>query len=154
MKHSLIEATLLAFVEQNTLTPTELDAKVGLGKYVSKHVSWLRHWGHEIRTNKDGRNVVSYTYISESPTAYLKLADIRAKDVRKAAKVAPAAQVKAQAVAKVKAKPAQRKQIAKAAARKARVHDEVEETFGTSGNVGSYSVDPDWDSVDDVSDLL
>jgi hypothetical protein len=29
--------------------------------------------------------------------------------------------------------------------------DEVEETFGTSGSVGSYSVDADWDDMSDVN---
>lgn len=46
------------------VTPTDIDAHVGTGKYSSKYVSFLKRDGFVIETKKDGRNVVSYTLVS------------------------------------------------------------------------------------------
>ena len=96
--------------------------------------------------SRDGRRVVSYTLVAEPANA----ADLRSMQPKTASNVVAMPKTKP---AKVKvAKPAPVVQKAAAAkikaAPKPKVKDEVVETFGSSGSVGS--VDPDWDSVDGV----
>jgi hypothetical protein len=56
------EITLELFEKNPTLTPTEIDAAVGVGNYSSKHIWFLRKLGYDITVNKSGRNVLSYVY--------------------------------------------------------------------------------------------
>lgn len=156
-----------------TVTPDEINSHVGTGEYAAKYVSFLNtRYGFTITANKDGRRVVSYTVIAEPANA----ADLRAqtpkapkaKAVKAAAPKAPKAAAKAAApaksaksvadikaanLAKLKAVGANRAKAAK----RVREFDDVTETFGTSGEVGtSFNVDRDWDSVEglDLSKLL
>jgi hypothetical protein len=159
-----------------TVTPDVINAHVGTGDYAAKYVSFLNtRYGFKITANKDGRKVVSYTMIAEPDNA----ADLRAMQPKaakskavKAPKVAKApapiklmekaiknanksaadkAAIKAKNLETLKAVAAKRKKV------KVREFDDVTETFGTSGEVGtSFNVDRDWDSVEglDLSKLL
>lgn len=160
-----------------TVTPAQINDHVGTGDYAAKYVSFLNtRYGFTITANKDGRKVVSYTVVAEPANA----ADLRStqpkaakaktvkapKTVAKAPKAAAPkvvkapvksaadkADIKAKNLATLKAVAANRKKAAK----RVREFDDVTETFGTSGEVGtSFSVERDWDSVEglDLSKLL
>jgi hypothetical protein len=159
-----------------TVTPDVINSHVGTGDYAAKYVSFLNtRYGFKITANKDGRKVVSYTMIAEPDNAAtLRAAQPKAAKA-KAAKVAkvPApikvvekaikaanksisnkAAIKAKNLETLKAVAAKRKAAPKS---KVREYDDVTETFGTSGEVGtSFNVDRDWDSVEglDLSKLL
>lgn len=131
------ELALELFAKQPTVSPTELEKHVGNGPYSSKHVWFLRKLGHDITVNKEGKTVVSYTYngIGTASAATAKPA--------KAAKAKPVSKAEERRQ-KAASKPFELKKPA----------DEVEATFGSSGAASSYSVDPDWDAVDNVKALL
>lgn len=78
------------------VAPSKIDAHVGVGKYSSKYVSFLKRDGYVINVNKDGRNVVSYTLVSrpevEPPPAQGR--PVRVKKLAKVAKAKSAAQLK------------------------------------------------------------
>ena len=168
-----------------TVTPQEINDHVGTGDYAAKYVSFLNtRYGFKITANKDGRKVVSYTVLAEPDNASdLRAATPKApklvvKSIKspKVAKVlgltkTEAAEIRAEVKAEktaeeIKAKNLEtmRKVAAKMKAKKApkkakkvREFDDVTETFGTSGEVGtSFSVERDWDSIDglDLSKLL
>jgi len=167
------------------VTPSEINAHVGDGDYASKHVWYLGKLGFQFSIAKDGRKVASYTLIAEpdnaeairntvhgaarkaaSPKApkTVKLSTVIAKvnkefKAKKAAAPAPRKVAAAKSVADIKAKNlAKLKAVgAKFNSRKVREFDDVTETFGTSGEVGtSFSIERDWDSVEglDLSKLL
>lgn len=127
------ELALELFAKKPTVSPSELEAHVGNGPYASKHIWFLRKLGHDILINKDGRTVVSYTY-NGAGTATSKPAKAAAKSVSKAEERRVKAAQKPYEVKSPK--------------------DEVEAAFGSSGAATSYSVDPDWDAVEDVKTLL
>jgi hypothetical protein len=163
------------------VTPEAIDKIVG-GSYSSKFVFYLRELGFEFSQQKDGRKIVSYTLIKEPADA----ASIRAsaptktraaKGATKVAKVlgltkteakAIRAEVAAEKVTDVKAKNldtikkvAAKFQSAKkpkaSKSKKVREFDDVTEQFGNNGEIAtSFSIDKDWDSVDnlDLSKLL
>lgn len=147
------------------VTPKEINDHVGRGDYAAKYISFLRgRHGFEFSVQKDGRSVVSYTLIAEPKNA----AEVRAKATAVPAAKAP----KAKAAAKPKsAKPAKVRQskqtapVAKAARNvlKERADAEADRLLAEIGMKnageyagGTYSVDPDWDSMDgiDVANFL
>jgi hypothetical protein len=153
------------------VTPSEINAHVGYGDYAAKYISFLKNrHGFEFSVQKDGRAVVSYTLTDEPANA----ADVRAMASAspKAAK-APKV-VKAAKVAKPKAskpvKVRQSKQTPGAPVQKAarnvlkdRADAEADRLLAELGMRdageyagGTYSVDPDWDSMDgiDVANFL
>jgi hypothetical protein len=153
------------FTVGKAVTPKEINKHVGRGDYAAKYISFLKNrHGFEFSTQKDGREVVSYTLVAEPANA----AEVRAKAI------APAAPVKAPKVAKVKAekqakvKVRQSKQtspVKKAARQVLKDHADAEADrllaeigMKNGGEVagGSYSIDPDWDSMDgiDVANFL
>ena len=156
-----------------TVTPQVINDHVGTGDYAAKYVSFLNtRYGFTIQANKDGRKVVSYTMIAEPDNAAdlrgatPKAAKVKAvkapkiaapktvAKVKAPAKVVDKEAIKAKNLATLKAVAAQRKSAPK---KKVREFDDVTETFGTSGEVGtSFNVDRDWDSVEglDLSKLL
>jgi hypothetical protein len=161
-----------------TVTPAQINDHVGTGDYAAKYVSFLNtRYGFKITANKDGRKVVSYTVISEPDNAStlratqpkaakaktakapkvskaLGLTLAEAKEIRDEVKAEKAAEIKAKNLATLKAVAAKRKAAPK---KKVREFDDVTETFGTSGEVGtSFNVDRDWDSIEgqDLSKLL
>lgn len=157
------------------VTPSDINAHVGRGDYAAKYISFLRgRHGFDFTVQKDGRTVVSYTLISEPDNA----AEVRARadaTAVKADKVFKAAATKIKKTSKV-AKPKQVKarvskqtpapKTVKKAARnvlKDRADKEAEALLRELGMKdageyagGTYSVDPDWDSMDgiDVANFL
>ena len=155
-----------------TVTPKEINDHVGTGEYAAKYVSFLNtRYGFNITANKDGRRVVSYTVIAEPDNAAelrgatpkapkakaakvakapkvskaLGLTKSQAKQVRDEVAAEKAADIKAKNLATLKKVAAGRKN------KKVREFDDVTETFGSSGEVGtSFSVERDWDSIDGV----
>ena len=131
------------------------------GDYAAKYVSFLNtRYGFNITANKDGRKVVSYTVIAEPSNASdlrsqqpkapkVKTAKVAAPKPAKPSKTmaASVADIKAANLAKLKEVAANRSKAAK----KVREFDDVTETFGSSGEVGtSFSVYRDFDSFEDV----
>ena len=166
--------TLQLFEVGKAVTPSEINDHVGRGDYAAKYISFLRgRHGFEFSVQKDGRTVVSYTLVSEPDNA----ADVRAKaTAAPAAKAVAAAHGAAKAV-KAKApkaskpvKARQSKQTSSAPVKKAarnvlkeRADAEADALLAEIGmrNAGeyaggTYSVDPDWDSMDgiDVANFL
>ena len=154
------------------VTPSEINDHVGRGDYAAKYISFLRgRHGFEFSVQKDGRTVVSYTLVSEPDNA----ADVRAMATGSGnVKAAKATKPKAAKAAKPKAskpvKVRQSKQTASAPVKKAarnvlkeRADKEADALLAEIGmknageyGGGTYSVDPDWDSMDgiDVANFL
>jgi hypothetical protein len=177
-KTTVLDTVLALFKSETKLTPKQINDAVGRGNYAAKHVLYLKLSGHDIETEKQGRSVVSYTYkgLDANFDASVKPVDRRAKTmlatkvvpksvVAKAKDVAKAAEVPVPATKPVKAKTEKKAKkvveiadvpVMDRAVKSRKKMDEVEETFGSSGSVGSYSVDPDWDSVNstDIRHLL
>jgi len=167
-----LSPTLIKVLElcklNKSVTPTEINDYIGKGNYASKHVLYLRGHGYEFSVVKDGRNVASYTLI-KVPADHEQLIAAAANKKNKvkapkAAKVAKPskpqtvkvstkqkvkaptkAEIKAANLAKLKAVGAKYN----AAKKNVREFDDVTETFGTSGEIGtSFSVERDWDSIE------
>lgn len=162
-------------------TPSDIDNIVGEG-YSSKFVFYLRELGFEFSQNKDGRKIVSYTLIKEpadaatiraaspsktrgasapatktkvkaTPKTKTATKKVAAPAVAKTKPTKSVADIKAANLAKLKEVGAAHKKLAK----RVREFDDVTETFGTTGEVGtSFNVDGDWDSVEglDLKNLL
>lgn len=159
---------LQLFTVGKSVTPTEINTHVGRGDYAAKYISFLRNrHGFEFTVQKDGRTVVSYTLVSEPKNA----ADVRAKATAAPSTKAVAAAhgaakaVKAKAAKPVKAKLSKQTPVAKAARNvlKDRADKQADALLAelgmrNAGEVagGTYSVDPDWDSMDgiDVANFL
>jgi hypothetical protein len=106
-----LSPTLLKVLEvaklNKAVTPTEINNHVGNGNYAAKHVLYLRILGYDFAVTKDGRNVASYTLIKEPANAAQLVADATAKMNKTPAAKAPKAKVaKVKAAKVVKAKPA------------------------------------------------
>ena len=165
--------TLQLFELGKAVTPKEINDHVGRGDYAAKYISFLRNrHGFEFSVQKDGREVVSYTLLVEPKDA----ADVRAKATAAPSNKAVAAAhgaakaVKAKAAAKPKIKVRQSKQTASVPAAKAarnvlkeRADAEADRLLAEIGMKnageyagGTYSIDPDWDSMDgiDVANFL
>jgi hypothetical protein len=112
------------------VTPSEINKCVDTGNYASKWILYLKIMGFEFEVKKDGRNVVSYTMISEPKNAAeLRAMQPKVSNVKKPAKVAKIIVVPKKSVNNLtKIKAAAEKLVAK---------------------TGS-TVDPSWDSIDGV----
>lgn len=138
---SQIRNALLAFKDTGTLTPSELCKAAGVDlKYASKFASWLRHYGHDITTNKSGKTVVSYTYVGETSS------------VRELPATSPK-QAKPKQAKKVSAPKAAKPAMSDAEIKKAATALQQLRTKD-SPKASSFSVDADWDAVEDVRELL
>lgn len=158
---------LQLFTVGKAVTPKEINDHVGRGDYAAKYISFLKNrHGFDFSVQKDGRSVVSYTLTAEPANA----ADVRAMATPAAKQV----KVKAAKVAKPKASKAvkvrQSKQTPSAPVKKAarqvlkdhadaeadRLLAEIGMKNGGEYAGGTYSVDPDWDSMDgiDVANFL
>jgi hypothetical protein len=143
---------LAVFRINKPVTPKEINDCVGTGDYAAKYVSFLNtRYGFTIEAQRDGRRVVSYTLVAEPAN----VADLRSMQPKTTSNVVampkakPAPAYKPVKVSMPKPAPVQKAAAAKVkVASKPKVKDEVVETFGSSGSVGS--VDADWDSVDGV----
>jgi hypothetical protein len=146
-----------------SVTPDEINKHVGRGDYAAKYMSFLRgRHGFEFTVTKNGRNVLHYTLTKEPENA----AEVRAKATAVKVKAVKAPKVKESKVSvettEVKA-PVKKPKVVVThtdeddvpvmdrARKSSKKVDEVEATFGSSGSVGSYSVDADWDSTDGLN---
>lgn len=132
---------LAVFKLNKPVTPKEINDCVGTGDYAAKYVSFLNtRYGFNITAQRDGRRVVSYTMVAEPANA----AELRGTQPKSAKVVKmPKAKSFAPVVNKMML-PVVQKAAAIKLSRKPK--DEVQETFGTDGTVGS--IDGDWDSID------
>ena len=160
----------LAFLKsKGSATPAQIEKHVGAGPYASKYVCYLKLRGYEIETVKTGRTVTEYKFISDGDSAtrdyqWVPPAQRGAAPKQKKAKVAKAP--KASKPIKVR----QSKQTPSAPVKKAarnvlkeRADAEADRLLAEIGMKnageyagGTYSVDPDWDSMDgiDVANFL
>ena len=175
------EIALDLFKPGKTVTPKEINDFVNRGPYAAKIVWFLRKWGHDITVNKTGRSVDSYTYNGGPTLDEMNAKMNEGKPVKtpkpKIEKAKKPKVVKAKKPKVVKAKTTSEKKVSmpnergpfEENAKKFMKHrekqedapvmdaifkssgDEVEDTFGSSGSIGGFSVDPDWDSADEVN---
>ena len=154
---------------KGSATPAEINAHVGAGDYASKYICYLKLRGYEIETVKQGRTVVEYKFISDGDSATRdyqwvppaqrgKTAAPKQKKVKAAKASKPVkARISKQTPAPAKAKKAARNVLKEKADREA---DALLAEIGmkNAGEYagGTYSVDPDWDSMDgiDVANFL
>jgi hypothetical protein len=155
---------------KGTATPDEINAHVGKGNYASKYICYLKLEGYEIETVKDGRTVVEYKFISDGDSAIreYKWVPPAQRGQVKTPKVKAAKATKPKASKPVKVR--QSKQTPSAPVKKAarnalkdRADAEADRLLAEIGMKnageyagGTYSVDPDWDSMDgiDVANFL
>jgi len=169
------------------VTPTQINDHIGKGNYASKHILYLKILGYDFDTNKDGRSVVSYTLTkvpdnhqqlidnasgkgnkiktaktpkvakTKSIAKVLGLTKTETKAIRAEVAAEKAEDIKAKNLETMKKVAAKFKAKKTPKVKKTREFDDVVETFGTSGEVGtSFSVERDWDSVEglDLSKLI
>jgi hypothetical protein len=140
--------------EGKPVTPSEIDAHVGTGKYSSKYISFLKRDGFVITTNKNGRNVVSYSLVSKPDTSKLPPGAFPKADkpkVEKVAKAKKATKVKATKVAKPK-----EETFVLPAKKKGKSEKPVMDEGFVNPEPVAYSVDSDWDEInpnDDPTEL-
>ena len=162
----------LAFLkEKGSATPAQIEKHVGQGAYASKYVCYLKLRGYEIETVKTGRTVTEYKFISDGDSAtrdyqWVPPAQRGANATPKQKKAKVAKAPKASKPIKVR----QSKQTPSAPVKKAarnvlkeRADAEADRLLAEIGMKnageyagGTYSVDPDWDSMDgiDVANFL
>lgn len=153
---------------KGSATPAEINAHVGRGNYAAKYVCYLKLEGYEIETIKTGRTVTEYKFISDGDSATRNYQWVppaqRGKTAAPKQKKAKAS--KASKPVKVR----QSKQTASTPVKKAarnvlkdRADAEADRLLAEIGMKnageyagGTYSVDPDWDSMDgiDVANFL
>lgn len=172
MAKSAAHLIALEFLKsKGSATPDEINAHVGKGKYASKYICYLKLEGHEIETVKSGKTVTEYRYISEGDSATRNYQWVppaqrgKTKTPKtKTAKAAKAAKPK-QVAARVSKQTPAPKSVKKAARNvlKERADAEADRLLAELGMKdageyagGTYSVDPDWDSMDgiDVANFL
>lgn len=154
---------------KGSATPAQIEKHVGKGKYAAKYICYLKLEGYEIETIKTGKTVTEYKFISDGDSATRNY-----KWVPPAQRGAAPKQKKAKATAKPKAskpvKVRQSKQTPSAPVKKAarnalkdhadamadRLLAEIGMKNGGEYAGGTYSIDPDWDSMDgiDVANFL
>lgn len=148
---------LAVFKLNKPVTPQQINDCVGTGDYAAKYVSFLNtRYGFTITAQKDGRRVVSYTMIAEPKNA-AELRGMKPKTTKATPAPKAAPKAKTVTVAPVKTEKSKTATSAKAAAakvvkpKKVKI-DPVEKQFGSTGEIAtSYSLDPDWDAVDNTS---
>lgn len=163
----------LEFLKQRvSATPAEIEAHVGAGPYASKYICYLKLRGYEIETIKSGRTVTEYKFISDGDSAtreyqWVPPAQRGKTAAPKQKKVKAAAKPKASKPAKVRQskQTASAEKVVKAARNvlKEKADKEADALLRELGmknageyGGGTYSVDPDWDSMDgiDVANFL
>ena len=152
------ELRALAIIKMGVpITISEINDYIGSGDYGSKYVCMLKTvWGFTFTVQKNGRKVVSYTMVAE-PKNGAELRALQPKAKKSATKTAAKAVKKpkaARTVAKSKKSVSATATSTKAAAfmkfRENKKIDEVAVTLGSTGEVTSYGLDPDWDSMEGV----
>lgn len=174
-KNTALDLALDLFKSKKTVTPAEINKHVGKGNYASKYVLYLKLHGHDISTNKQGRTVVNYTYngLNKNVDTNMKVSERRARNFlntnsnKTVVKVAPtkAASAPTKKAKSVKAKPERttgkkpvmtKKEIKKATAaimalREKDAKRKVEKELVKPVAASSFTVDPDWDSAENLN---
>lgn len=168
-KNTALDLALDLFKSKGTVTPAQINKHVGKGNYASKYICYLKNRGHNIATTKQGREIVGYEYLGQDASAErVKRASQRGTvstvKVVKAAtkKTKTAAPKKEKKVSKPETpetdgKPVMTKEeIKKATAAIMALREKdakrvVEKTLTAPVAASSFTVDPDWDSADDLS---
>ena len=163
------ELRALAVIKLNEpVTPAQINECVGTGDYAAKYISFLNtRYGFTITAQKVDRKVVSYTCIAE-PKNVKELREMQPKE-KVAKTVVPKAEkpVKKPKVNKAPAVTTETKAPSKAPKIKGMVRDDMGrytkrkddeaerllEEIGArnAGEIGNFSVDPGWDSMNGVS---
>lgn len=173
-KNTALDLALDLFKSKGTVTPAQINKHVGKGNYASKYVLYLKLAGHDISANKQGRTVVDYTYngLNKNVDTNMKMSERRARNFLNTSDSKPAVKVastKAAAPTK-KSKPVKAKTEPKADSKHVMTKEEikkataaimalrekdakrvVEKTLTAPVAASSFTVDPDWDSADDLS---
>lgn len=152
---------------KGSATPDEINAHVGRGNYAAKYVCYLKLEGYEIETVKSGRTVTEYKFISDGDSAtrnyqWVPPAKRGQAAAPKAAKPKTAKAAKPKAV---KTKVSKQTPVKKAARNvlKDKADKQADALLAELGMKnageyagGTYSIDPDWDSMDgiDVANFL
>lgn len=156
----------LAFLKsKGSATPDEINAHVGRGNYAAKYVCYLKLEGYEIETIKTGRTVTEYKFISDGDSATRNYQWVPPAKRGQAAAPKAAKSKVAKTAKPVKAKLSKQTPIKKAARNvlKEKADKQADALLAELGmrNAGeyaggTYSVDPDWDSMDgiDVANFL
>lgn len=166
MSKSAAQFIALEFLKsKGSATPDEINSHVGRGNYAAKYVCYLKLHGYEIETVKDGRTVTEYKYISDGDSATRDFKWVPPAQRGKTAAPKAAKPKAAKAAKPVKVKVSKQTPVKKAArnALKEKADKEADALLRELGmrNAGeyaggTYSVDPDWDSMDgiDVANFL
>lgn len=143
-------------------TPAQIEKHVGAGPYASKYICYLKLRGYEIDAIKTGRTVTEYVYVSDGDSATRNYQWVppaqRSGTAASKQKKAKTAKPKASKPVKVR-QSKQTAPVAKAARNvlKERADKQADALLAELGmknagevHSGSYSVDPDWDSMDGI----
>jgi hypothetical protein len=125
------------FERQGTVTSAEVDQHVGTTGYISKYVCFLKRDGHQFEANKDGRRIVSYVYKGMTKTGSKKAATAAPK----ASKPKPEKKPKAESVVAKKSKVSVEEKLLQELDMMP-----LQKDFSSS----SFSIDSEWDSVDNI----
>ena len=159
-----IALTLAVMPLGKAVTPAEIEASVNNGPYAAKYISFLRRLGFTVSVQKNGRNVVSYTIDAEPENAAEHRASKAAAPKAPKAKAVKAPKAAKQAKVRVsKQTPAKGSKKSARQVLQDRADKEADAILADIGLKsggeyagGTYSVDPDWDSMDgiDVGNFL
>lgn len=142
------------FLKKDTLTVDEINKALSSGAYATKYVAMMRKYlNFDITVNKDGRTVLSYTFVGDT--------DMDLNQWDKPAKKKKVKEKKEKPV-KAASKPKKKVVVVEDDEDDVPVMDRNsksvrdDEDFVEPLVMSSYSVDNDWDSIDDqgVRDLL
>jgi len=127
------------------VTPGEINTAVGEGNYATKYVCILRLNGFEFVSNKNGRQIVSYTLVKEPDN----VEDYRSgKLLTKSAKVSKKAPAIKRVIAKGASKFVSKKVVDKDAAEKFLTYIGLNKKIKSASKPSGYSVDPGFDSFE------
>lgn len=143
------------------ITPAEINKADGSRNYAAKYVMLMRkYYGFTFTVQKDGRTVVSYT-CTAMPENVKELRNYKVKTKKVAVEKVEKVKVEKKAVIistigeeRRRIRAAEERDRIKSTARKMKI-DPVEKMIGSSGEIASsFAVDNEWDSIDNVMDLL
>jgi len=150
------------FLKKDTLTVDEINKALSSGTYATKYVAMMRKYlNFDITVNKDGRTVLSYTFVGDTDMD-LNQWDKPAKKKKVKEKKEKVAKVKKEKPVKAASKPNKKVVVVEDDEDDVPVMDRNsksvrdDEDFAEPLVMSSYSVDNDWDSIDDqgIRDLL
>lgn len=146
----------LAFLKKKgSATPAQIEKHVGAGPYAAKYICYLKLRGYEIETIKTGKTVEKYRFVSDGDSATRNYKWVppaqRGQTNTKPKRVSKTVETVVHAAIKTKKTKAARKVLKDSADVQADALL-VELGMKNAGEYagGTYAVDSDWDSMDDV----